>query len=139
MAEEAVVKKRKVMVALDGSDFSRQAFDFAVAKIFRPEKDLVVLFNVRAASGDAGAENPILEEYKKLAEEKGLEHVTIEEKGDPREAIISTVEKESVDLLVIGSHGKGMTKRLLLGSVSDYCAHHSSCPVLIHRPQPKKA
>ncbi|CAI7885838.1 unnamed protein product [Closterium sp. NIES-54] len=128
MAEEAVVKKRKVMVALDGSEFSRQAFDFAVAKIFRPEKDLVVLFNVRAASGDAGAENPILEEYKKLAEEKGLEHVTIEEKGDPREAIISTVEKENVDLLVIGSHGKGMTKRLLLGSVSDYCAHHSSCP-----------
>ncbi|CAI7772673.1 unnamed protein product, partial [Closterium sp. NIES-53] len=54
------------------------------------------------------------------------------------EAIISTVEKENVDLLVIGSHGKGMTKRLLLGSVSDYCAHHSSCPVLIHRPQSKK-
>ncbi|CAI5506666.1 unnamed protein product [Closterium sp. Naga37s-1] len=52
MAEETVVKKRKVMVALDGSEFSRQAFDFAVAKIFRPEKDLVVLFNVRAASGD---------------------------------------------------------------------------------------
>ncbi|CAI5463330.1 unnamed protein product [Closterium sp. Yama58-4] len=93
MAEEAVVKKRKVMVALDGSEFSRQAFDFAVGKIFRPEKDLVVLFNVRAASGDAGAENPILEEYKKLAEEKGLEHVTIEEKGDPREAIISTDER----------------------------------------------
>ncbi|VAI21981.1 unnamed protein product [Triticum turgidum subsp. durum] len=58
--------------------------------------------------------------------------------GDPKEAICEAVEEMRADLLVLGSRGLGMVKRALLGSVSDYLAHHACCPVLIVKP-PNKA
>ncbi len=41
---------------------------------------------------------------------------------------------EDADLLVVGSRGEGAAHELLLGSVSNYCVHHSRCPVVIIRP-----
>ena len=37
------------------------------------------------------------------------------------------------DLLVVGSRGHGEFTSALLGSVSHYCVHHASCPVLVIR------
>jgi len=52
-------------------------------------------------------------------------------KEDAREALCDAVNTVGADFLVIGSHGYGTVKRTLLGSVSNYCAHHVKCPVLI--------
>ncbi|XP_028777556.1 universal stress protein PHOS34 isoform X2 [Neltuma alba] len=54
--------------------------------------------------------------------------------GDPREMICQAAEKMQVDLLVMGSRGLGTFKRAILGSVSDYCAHHAKTPILIVKP-----
>ncbi|CAM8982942.1 unnamed protein product [Rhodiola kirilowii] len=51
--------------------------------------------------------------------------------GDPRNALCEAVEKHHAAMLVIGNHGRGAIKRAVLGSVSDYCAHHAHCSVLI--------
>ncbi|KAL2933109.1 Universal stress protein A-like protein [Bienertia sinuspersici] len=55
-------------------------------------------------------------------------------RGEPKEVLCQAVEENHVDLLVVGSRGLGMLKRAFLGSVSDYCAHHAHCPVLIVKP-----
>ncbi|KAI7747357.1 hypothetical protein M8C21_007990 [Ambrosia artemisiifolia] len=54
-------------------------------------------------------------------------------KGKPKEILVESVEQMDIDLLVVGSRGLGQIKRAVLGSISDYCAHHANCPVLIVR------
>eukprot|EP01018_Ginkgo_biloba_P029616 Gb_01438 [translate_table: standard] len=53
--------------------------------------------------------------------------------GDPKESICQAIDKMQVDLLVLGSHGYGMVKRALLGSVCNYCVQHARCVVLVVR------
>jgi nucleotide-binding universal stress UspA family protein len=54
--------------------------------------------------------------------------------GDPGESIVSAAEAENVDLVVVGTHGRGTIGRLLLGSVSDHVVRNAPCPVLVVRP-----
>ena len=54
--------------------------------------------------------------------------------GDPGESIVAAAEAEGVDLVVVGTHGRGTIGRLLLGSVSDHVVRSAPCPVLVVRP-----
>lgn len=49
--------------------------------------------------------------------------------GGPAEVLVGAAAKG--DLLVVGSRGHGGFAGLLLGSVSQQCAHYASCPVVI--------
>jgi nucleotide-binding universal stress UspA family protein len=49
--------------------------------------------------------------------------------GAPARVLVD--ESRDADLLVVGSRGHGGFAQLLLGSVSQQCAHHSECPVVI--------
>jgi nucleotide-binding universal stress UspA family protein len=51
--------------------------------------------------------------------------------GDPAESIIAAAESEAVDLIVIGSHGRGRLGRLVLGSTSARVAEEATCPVVV--------
>ncbi|KAK4722516.1 hypothetical protein R3W88_012749 [Solanum pinnatisectum] len=56
--------------------------------------------------------------------------------GDPKEKICDAVEEMNADLLVMGSRAFGPIKRMFLGSVSNYCANHAECPVIIVKATP---
>jgi nucleotide-binding universal stress UspA family protein len=43
---------------------------------------------------------------------------------------------EGADLLVVGCRGHGGLADMVLGSVSQFCAHHAPCPVVIMRGKP---
>jgi nucleotide-binding universal stress UspA family protein len=54
--------------------------------------------------------------------------------GDPGDMIVSAVEAEHADMVIVGSHGRGAVGRLFLGSVSEHVVRHAPCPVLVVRP-----
>eukprot|EP00270_Netrium_digitus_P012334 TRINITY_DN399_c0_g1_i3.p1 TRINITY_DN399_c0_g1~~TRINITY_DN399_c0_g1_i3.p1 ORF type:complete len:158 (+),score=30.98 TRINITY_DN399_c0_g1_i3:146-619(+) len=147
---------KKAVIAIDGSAHSLNAWDYAIKNILK-EQDFVVLLNIRrnpkflvtdsvlSASHDTQLfetekklkekSDALLQDYKEKTIAVGLKNVEVKAKeGDARMEIVKVVEEEKADLLIVGSRGLGPGKRMLLGSVSDYCAHHSSCPVLIYRP-----
>lgn len=51
--------------------------------------------------------------------------------GQTAETIINESKKLSVDIIVIGSHGKGLAHNLFLGSTSKEVLHKSNIPVLL--------
>jgi nucleotide-binding universal stress UspA family protein len=53
--------------------------------------------------------------------------------GDPADELLKFAEKEEIDVIVIGSSGKGFLKRKLLGSVSHKVAKYAKCSVYIIR------
>ncbi|KAJ3391114.1 hypothetical protein HDU84_006481 [Entophlyctis sp. JEL0112] len=54
--------------------------------------------------------------------------------GSAKEAIVEFVSEVKADALVVGSRGINALSRSLIGSVSDYCLHHTQCPVLVAKP-----
>eukprot|EP00824_Muranothrix_gubernata_P004735 TRINITY_DN16096_c0_g1_i1.p1 TRINITY_DN16096_c0_g1~~TRINITY_DN16096_c0_g1_i1.p1 ORF type:complete len:167 (+),score=31.22 TRINITY_DN16096_c0_g1_i1:60-503(+) len=138
------------MVSVDGSEHAAHAFETA-RKLVRPEEDRLLLLTVCQQLGKEAQTDDM--EQMKLSDAQGklvqrsrsillhMENVCKEENipfrsillesNSPREAIVQEAEKENVDVLIVGSRGLGTISRLLLGSVSDYCVHHSSCAVLV--------
>jgi nucleotide-binding universal stress UspA family protein len=53
--------------------------------------------------------------------------------GDAATEICRVAEDDRFDVIVVGSHGSGFVKRVLMGSVSQHLLHHAPCPVLVVR------
>lgn len=58
--------------------------------------------------------------------------------GSPAHEIIRRAEDWGADLIVVGSHGRGVVGRLVLGSISQQIVHTARCSVRIARPQERK-
>jgi nucleotide-binding universal stress UspA family protein len=69
-----------------------------------------------------------------LKEQKlAVEYLTIP--GSPGKAIISYAEENNIDLIALGTHGRGGLVRMAFGSVTDYILRHSNLPLLVIRPR----
>ncbi|KAJ8444043.1 hypothetical protein Cgig2_020889 [Carnegiea gigantea] len=74
----------------------------------------------------------VAEKAKEICCSKSVTEVSVEiMEGDARNVLCDAVERHHASMLVVGSHGYGAIKRAVLGSVSDYCAHHAHCSVMI--------
>jgi nucleotide-binding universal stress UspA family protein len=80
-------------------------------------------------------------ELARLAEEVRGKGVTATERlaqGTPSAEIIRLAREEGVDLIVVGSHGRGFLDHALFGSTTERVVRKAPCPVLTCRP-PKPA
>jgi len=50
--------------------------------------------------------------------------------GDPASVILRTAEKDNVDLIVMGTHGRRGITRLLMGSVAEEVVRKAPCAVV---------
>lgn len=149
--------KPVMLVAIDESDHSAYALKWTLDHFFSTNNSVfkLVLVHARpAATSSVGLAGPVYagaaevlpivdsdlrkiaarvaENAKQLCIKKSVNDVIVEVvEGDARNVLCDTVEKYRASILVVGSHGYGAIKRAVLGSVSDYCAHHAHCTVMI--------
>jgi nucleotide-binding universal stress UspA family protein len=56
--------------------------------------------------------------------------------GYPSQEIVGYAQASDVDLIVMGTHGRGPIGHLLLGSVAENVVRRSPCPVLtVRKPE----
>jgi nucleotide-binding universal stress UspA family protein len=136
------LKISKILVAVDGSEYSDKAFEYATMMIKNHASELLIVHIIEEL-GNIGYSisnqleqdsHLILQKYRTKAENKGLQSSLriIEEKGfSAAEKILATAEKEKVDTIVVGTKGQKPTEQFLLGSTSYKVAHYSKCTVVI--------
>jgi nucleotide-binding universal stress UspA family protein len=144
------------LVAVDGSENSEKALDFAL-DLAEKFGAAVTVLNVgesptmgavplepTSVSGDSMV--IFANDLRKFHEEilsKALVHakevkpdVVVSSKfrdGDPALEIVAVAKEEGFDVVVVGHRGQSRVRELLLGSISEKVAHLAPCPVVIVR------
>lgn len=140
----------KILVPLDASNTARAAAEHAIA-VARTHKAAVRFLTVIDYGSLVGAVPSLLtvmhndarlmlDGWVKQATQWGLDVSSAVIETDPNyprvaDAIVGTAKDWGADLIVIGSHGRGGVRHLLLGSVAEGVARASTIPVLIVHPQ----
>jgi nucleotide-binding universal stress UspA family protein len=146
----------KIIVPIDGSDYSFKAAEYAIdiAKRYESEITLISIVASRvrygASSGVFGAIPPsYLKRYENEAK-KWFNRVLVKVKNDGSKvkkiktdvittplSIVSTIlqyaQKDDADLIVIGTRGITGFKKMLVGSVASGVVTYAHCPVLVIR------
>ena len=146
----------KILVGIDGSEYSRNAVNYALDLVVKHGSELFLLAIVPSkvhhgdSSGVFGMVSPsYFDEYKKEAEkwfEEIINHInketTIDTTTKVKSEVITTpfstpasilnyAEERDVDLIVIGTRGNSGLKKMLLGSVASDVVTYAYCPVLV--------
>jgi nucleotide-binding universal stress UspA family protein len=156
MTESDLPRKRRIVVGVDASEGATAALRWAVAeaRLRKSRLRAVYAWTLSYPRGEGysylvgaldavpysgmsdqhQAAEELLErataQVRREADGVEIEHHVIE--GPAAEVLVGAAAE--ADLLVVGSRGHGGFVGLLLGSVSQQCAHRASCPVVIVPP-----
>ncbi len=138
---------QKILVAVDGSEFSKKALEFACELAEKFEGSLNILHVPQGSVADrvmvlGGASimihaeseqieeagRTLIEAANKFAAKKLPGKVTTELRGgDPAAEIVASAKENGADCIVMGTRGLGDLGSLLLGSVSHKVSHSAPC------------
>ena len=140
----------RIVVGVDGSEESKAALRWALDEGRLRSARVRVIYawtlphttawgyvppiqlNIAALQHDA---EEFLDSVIAEAKTEGVDVVRAAVEGLAARVLVEAAAE--ADLLVVGSRGHGGFAGLLLGSVSQQCAHHAPCPVVIVRGKPK--
>lgn len=145
--------RRQIVIATDGSETANEAADFGIEMVGRSGAKVYALYVIdispyRSVSLDKIWSDEVLAEHEKEGEKAtsyiekigkaaGVEVESRVLKGHPAEKIINFAEDNNIDMIIVGSLGKGRYERTVLGSVSDKIVRHAKVPVLVVRERHK--
>ena len=132
---------QKILVPVDGSEKSNKAIEFAadLAKTYKASVHFLFAVKPLVFPDDFGGTivadtidklrvigGQIISAAKAEAKKRGITKIeTTVIEGDPTERIINYAKDHDVDIIVIGSRGRGTFKDVLLGSVANKVCHRS--------------
>jgi nucleotide-binding universal stress UspA family protein len=134
----------RIVVGVDGSEGSRLAAEWAADEAERWNARVVVVqaweFTPLVVATDAPidlvelrtqADETLAELVREIFQDRvaDVQARVVEEL--PATAVLDACAEIDADLVVVGSHGKGGLKGMLLGSVSQKVVHHAPCPVVV--------
>ena len=143
---------KKILVALDGSENSQRALEMAIVLAKRPKdktfstKPKKQILSPRTILGVFvkpwllefdEKEDRLLETAFHFAntkcEKNGIEFTSEVRTGNAKSVIAEFANDDSnkIDMVVLGSTGKGSVAEKFMGSVSNYVLHKSKIPVLV--------
>jgi nucleotide-binding universal stress UspA family protein len=142
-----VINIKRILVPTDFSESARHALRYgqSFAKEYGAELVLLhVVENLTVGYASDLFPVPMAEvfeeisgyakaELKKLGDEargKGLFAREIVIQGKPSAEIVRVAQEETADIIVLGTHGKGMLDKALFGSTAERVIRRAPCPVL---------
>ncbi|MDD3316488.1 MAG: universal stress protein [Methanosarcina sp.] len=145
--------RRLILIATDGSETANEAADFGIEIVGCTGAKIYAVYVIdttpyRSVSLDKIWSRETLDEFErvgheatsyveKLGKAAGLEVETRVLRGHPAEKILSFSEDNNINMIIVGSLGKGGYERALLGSVSEKIVRHAKIPVLVVRERHK--
>lgn len=135
----------RIVVGVDGSDSAKVALDRAIvqAEVWQAELTAVVAVPIGAGAGVLGWLPAAVDRESVLADVKEGLNVTVDRALEGRDLVVRRHALDgngaallsefstAVDLVVVGSRGRGGFAGMLLGSTSQQVLHHTACPVLV--------
>jgi nucleotide-binding universal stress UspA family protein len=134
---------QRILIPIDGSDHSRKVIELAsdIASRYKAKVHIVHVFSplhhqyqIQDALMQEVEKNyqkfaeRIIEEAENEVKKKGVEsYQSAILRGDPAQEILQFAKENSIDLIILGSHGAGAADILMFGSVSHKVSHLARC------------
>jgi nucleotide-binding universal stress UspA family protein len=136
---------QRIVVGIDGSPAATAALDWAATMADSTGASVEVIATWQWPTGyGAGpmfpAEYDPADDAARIAREaidsarplhRGVEFVALVVEGHASKVLVDA--SRGAELLALGTRGHGELGGLLLGSVTEHCAAHAHCPVLVFR------
>lgn len=135
---------RKIVLASDGSEHSLRAAEHAIhLATLHPEAHIIICYVVDGETSKSDVLRNLdtikmtekrLQKFAPIEQMAQVANVSYDIKimhGEPGPTLVSYVNSNDIDIVILGSRGLNVLQEFVLGSVSHKVAKRARCPVMI--------